>query len=134
MGTTTMRSQLTLGLLALCALATDVAAAPPDLLPLERGAYALETTPCAQRSRAEIMTFWGDRLNQSGAECRISEVKNQGQTYTYRSRCKIEGERKPLVETITLRIPDPKHFVIMQVVDGKASQTAYKWCAYRAFD
>ena len=129
-----MRTHLGLALLALCALATDVTAAPPDLLPLERGAYALETTPCPQRSRAEIMTFWGDRLNQSSAECRISEVRSEGQTYTYRSRCKIEGERRPQVETVTMRIPDPKHFVITQVVDGKAHKTAYKWCAYRAFD
>lgn len=129
-----MRTRFALGLLALCGMFPDVATASPDLLPLERGAYALETTACPQRSRAEIMTFWGDRLNQSSAECRIGDVHSQGQTFTYRSRCKVEGQRKPLVETITLEISDPKHFVIEQVVDGKAYRTAYKWCAYRAFD
>lgn len=129
-----MRTPLALGLLVLCGVPTVVPAASPDLLPLEHGAYAFETTPCAQRSRAEIMTFWGDRLNQSTAECRIGDVRSQGQAYTYRSRCKVEGERKPQIETITLRIADPKHFVIEQVVDGKQYRTAYKWCAYRAFD
>lgn len=129
----TMKSQFSLGLLALCALTANASAAQ-DLLPLERGAYALETTPCQERSRVEIMTFWGDRLNQSGAECKIGDVRSQGQTYTYRAQCKIDGERKPRVETVTLQIANPKHFVITQVVDGKSSSTAYKWCSYRAFD
>ena len=123
-----------LGVLALCLVTTGAEAASENLLPLERGAYAPETTACPQRSRAEIMTFWGDRLNQSSADCAISNVKSQGTVYTFTSSCKVEGERKRQVETVTLKIADRKHYVIVQTVDGRAYETAYKWCAYRAFD
>jgi len=129
-----MISSFTRGVLALCLVATSAHAGPENLLPLERGAYALETTACPQRSRAEIMTFWGDRLNQSAADCAISNVKSQGTAYTFTSSCKIDGERKRQVETVTLKIADKKHYIIVQTVDGKSYETAYKWCAYRAFD
>ncbi|MCJ2128193.1 hypothetical protein [Methylobacterium sp. E-045] len=123
-----------LGLFALLAFIPVAQAASQSLLPLERGAYALETTSCPQRSRAEIMTYWGDRLNQSTADCAISNVKSQGSVYTFTSRCKIEGERKRQIETVVLRIADKKHFVVVSTVNGKPDETAYKWCSYSAFD
>lgn len=129
-----MISSFSRGLLVLCLAATGADAAPEPLLPLERGAYALETAACPQRSRAEIMTFWGDRLNQSTADCAISNVRSQGSVYTFTSSCKVEGERKRQVEAVTLKIADKKHYIIVQTVDGKSYETAYKWCAYRAFD
>ena len=123
-----------LELSALLAFIPGAQAASQSLLPLERGAYAMETTSCPQRSRAEIVTYWGDRLNQSTAECAISNVKSQGSVYTFTSSCKVEGERKRQVETITLKIADKKHFAFVSTINGKPDESAYKWCSYSAFD
>jgi hypothetical protein len=59
-----------------------------DALPLRRGFYLPEGTPCARASNAELLLFTGRGFNVSGAECRITRVRRQGEAYDIAETCR----------------------------------------------
>jgi hypothetical protein len=73
------------------ARAQGVGAAGPgggDALPLRRGFYLPEGTPCARASSAELLLFTGRGFNLSQAECRITRVRRQGEAYDITETCR----------------------------------------------
>ena len=88
-----MRTIIGLAVLLLAGMAGAAAAqgtggAARDALPLRRGFYLPEGTPCARASNAELLLFTGRGFNVSGAECRITRVRRQGEAYDIAETCR----------------------------------------------
>lgn len=100
------------------------------LLPLERGAYEETTTPCEQRSNATARTFFGDRLNSARTECKITNVKQSGQVYSFIASCLDDGSTERYDESYVVTINNKKSFTLKT----EYGATEYRWCAYTMFE
>jgi len=102
-----------------------------NLIPLERGIYEDVEIPCKQRSNASAKSFWGDKLNNSRTECKITKLKVEGNVYSFTGDCADitdEDSRYTLAHQVTVK--DKKSFTL-KTEDGT---TDYRWCAYKMFD
>lgn len=76
-------------LTALMAAALATGANGADLLPLKQGIYVPEKSACKGASNAEIVNYWGGKasLGSAQAECTISKLTQNGQTFTITDKC-----------------------------------------------
>jgi hypothetical protein len=78
--------RLVLGLLA--ALATAGAANAQERLPLERGWYVVEGTPCGRASEATMVLFDGQGFARPGAACLTTGTRREGASHVVSSACR----------------------------------------------
>lgn len=72
---------LLLAVIALPALAQDS-------LPLRKGFYVMEPTPCARASNATLTLFDGRGFSVSQAECRITRLRRVGNAFDILQDCR----------------------------------------------
>lgn len=89
-------------------LALAMPALAQDALPLRRGFYVQEPTPCARASNATLTLFDGRGFNVSQAECRIVRKQQVGNAFDIREDCRdirsgspIEGGTERITPTQT---------------------------------
>ena len=79
-----------------------------DALPLRRGFYIQEPTPCARASNATLTLFDGRGFNVSQAQCRITRTRRVGNAFDIQEDCRdiqsgqrIEGGTERITPTQT---------------------------------
>lgn len=79
-----------------------------ETLPLRRGFYVQEPTPCARASNATLKMFDGRGFSVSQADCRITRVRRTGNAYDVQQDCRdirsgsrIEGGPERITPTQT---------------------------------
>lgn len=78
--------RLVLGLLA--ALGAAGVAHAQERLPLERGWYVVEGTPCGRASETTMVQFDGQGFARPGAACLTTGTRREGASYVVSSACR----------------------------------------------
>lgn len=87
----------------LCSTAST--AQPVTELPLDRGFYVANETPCAQASNATLLLVHREGVNNAQSACYFLSIKKTGEkTFQAEQRCQLSGVDEPEVSAVTYEI------------------------------
>ena len=104
-----------------------------DLLPLTRGIYVREGTPCRGASNANVVSYWGEDngLNVSRTACRIDRMTRSGSAYALHRTCREITSGGQFTDRVNLTILGRTSFIFQGRPQFAPEDETYLYCGPR---
>jgi len=126
-----------MALAILAALGAGQTAGAEGPLPLKQGRYVLEGVPCDRGTTGDRLYYYvGDEndycLGVPHGECKITQVRNQGNVYYVTLRCLVKGVKDISTKHWTISVKSPTSFSILNYPEEqktkKKKEQVFRWC------